>query len=97
VAEKMWFLRFWRVAFVCFGISFAAFPAPYPACWFTGTSGATTCSSLCLHPWNKKPPPVDDSDELLKNERLLLLRAQILSKKNSVRAYRSAPRSFGVN
>lgn len=52
-----------------------------------GHSAATACSSLCLHPWNKKPVPVDRTIEILKHDRTLLLQAQIAARKKSVAAY----------
>nr|CAB3262892.1 uncharacterized protein LOC100184750 [Phallusia mammillata] len=50
-------------------------------------SGTTACSSLCLHPWNKKPVPIDRTVEILKNDRIKILHAQVEARKHSVEAY----------
>ncbi|XP_039254084.2 uncharacterized protein C20orf96-like isoform X1 [Styela clava] len=53
----------------------------------TGVSG-TSCSSLCLHPWNKRLPPVDHTAEIESKERIAILTLQIDAKKKSVHQYR---------
>nr|XP_002121242.3 uncharacterized protein LOC100184750 [Ciona intestinalis] len=53
----------------------------------TGTSGTTACSSLCLHPWNKKEPVVDLSAEIEKTQRISILHARIEARKKSLEQY----------
>uniref|UniRef100_H2ZPF5 Uncharacterized protein n=1 Tax=Ciona savignyi TaxID=51511 RepID=H2ZPF5_CIOSA len=63
----------------------------------TGTSGLTACSSLCLHPWNKKAPNVDLTAEIEKSKRIAVLQAQILARKKSVEQYSQLKDELNTN
>ena len=57
--------------------SFKVAPRPFSA------ATSTACSTVCNHPWTKKPPPVDDVEERRKQNVLSILKV-FLDQSNSL-------------
>ncbi|KAL9975415.1 hypothetical protein ACROYT_G012576 [Oculina patagonica] len=48
---------------------------------------STACSTVCNHPWTKKPQPVDDAEERRKQNVLSILKIQIKTRQKSIAEY----------
>lgn len=56
-------------------------PRPFSA------ATSTACSTVCNHPWTKKPPVVDDAEEKKKENVLSILKIQIKTRQKSIAEY----------
>ncbi|XP_074615794.1 uncharacterized protein C20orf96-like isoform X1 [Acropora palmata] len=48
---------------------------------------STACSTICNHPWTKKPQPVDDAKERRRQNVLSILKIQIKTRQKSIEEY----------
>ncbi|CAH3141859.1 unnamed protein product [Porites lobata] len=55
---------------------------------------STACSTVCNHPWTKKPPPVDDAEEKRKQNLLAILKIQIKTRQKSIAEYENRKREL---
>jgi len=68
------------------GPGFAREESKIPARPFSAAT-STACSTVCNHPWTKKPPPVDDAEEKRRQNVLSILKIQIKTRQKSVAEY----------
>jgi len=68
------------------GPGFAREESKIPARPFSAAT-STACSTVCNHPWTKKPPPVDDAEEKRRQNALSILKIQIKTRQKSVAEY----------
>ncbi|CAH3195014.1 unnamed protein product [Porites evermanni] len=55
---------------------------------------STACSTVCNHPWTKKPPQVDDAEEKRKQNLLAILKIQIKTRQKSIAEYENRKREL---
>ncbi|KAM7441247.1 hypothetical protein ABFA07_009654 [Porites harrisoni] len=55
---------------------------------------STACSTVCNHPWTKRPPPVDDAEEKRKQNLLAILKIQIKTRQKSIAEYENRKREL---
>ncbi|XP_068692298.1 uncharacterized protein C20orf96-like [Montipora foliosa] len=55
---------------------------------------STACSTICNHPWTKKPQPIDDVEEKKRQNALAVLKIQIKTRQKSIAEYENRKREL---